>query len=257
MPLFDTHAHLDDDQLAPILADVLADAQTNGLAGITAIGTTVPTSRRCLELAKEHDMVFAAVGIHPNKCADASLEDWDQIKSLVGQPEVVAIGETGLDRHWDYCPFDIQETWFARHIELSFETQKPLVIHMRDCEADILRMLGQHKRDGKILGIMHSFAGSWKTAQACLDLGMYISFAGMVTFKKSNELREIAKRIPEDRILIETDSPYLSPHPHRSVRPNQPSMVQHTASCIAEVRGASAEQFGELTTNNARRLFGI
>ena len=128
---------------------------------------------------------------------------------------------------------------------------------MRDCEADILRMLGQHKRDGKILGIMHSFAGSWETARACLDLGMYISFAGMVTFKKSNELREIAKRIPEDRILIETDSPYLSPHPHRSVRPNQPSMVQHTANCIAEVRGASAEQFGELTTNNARRLFGI
>ena len=257
MPLFDTHAHLDDDQLTPMLADVLADAETNGLVGITAIGTTVASSRRCLELAKEHDLVTAAVGIHPNKCAQSTAADWDQIKSLAAEKQVVAIGETGLDRHWDFCPFEVQETWFARHIELSFEIEKPLVIHMRDCEPDILRMLDQGKRDGKINGIMHSFAGQWETAQACLDLGMYISFAGMVTFKKSDELREIASRIPEDRILIETDSPYLSPHPHRSVRPNQPSMVQHTASCIAEVRGISAEQFGELTTNNARRVFGV
>ena len=257
MPLFDTHAHLDDDQLFPILADILAAARNNGLAGITAIGTTLPTSRRCVELANEHDLVSAAVGIHPNRCADATVSQWDQIKSLAIQRQVVAIGETGLDRHWDYCPLDIQETWFARHIELSFETGKPLVIHMRDCESDILRMLDQHKRDGKINGIMHSFAGTWEMAQACMNLGMYISFAGMVTFKKSDELRKIAKRIPENRILIETDSPYLSPHPHRSVRPNQPSMVRHTANCIAEVRGISAKEFGELTTKNARQVFGL
>ena len=257
MPLFDTHAHLDDDQLTPILADVLADAKANGLVGITAIGTTVATSHRCLELAQEHPMVRAAVGIHPNQCAEATLDDWEQIKSLAIKKEVVAIGETGLDRHWDYCPFEIQETWFGRHIELSFELEKPLVIHMRDCEPDVLRLLDQHKRDGKIIGIMHSFAGQWETAQTCLDLGMYISFAGMVTFKKSDELRQIAKRIPADRILVETDSPYLSPHPHRSVRPNQPSMVQHTASCIAEARGVSAEEFGQLTTDNAHRVFGI
>ena len=257
MPLFDTHAHLDDDQLTPILAQVLSDAKAAQLVGITAIGTTVSTSHRCLELAKEHQSVYAAVGIHPNQCAESTPADWDQIKSLANEKQVVAIGETGLDRHWDYTPFETQEKWFARHIELSFKTGKPLVIHMRDCEPDVLRMLDQHKRDGQINGIMHSFAGEWETAQNCLEMGMYISFAGMVTFKKSNELREIAERIPEDRILVETDSPYLSPHPHRSVRPNQPSMVQHTASCIADVRGISVEQFGELTTNNARRVFGI
>ena len=257
MPLFDTHAHLDDEQLAPILSDVLSDAQAAGLVGITAIGTTVETSRQCLELAKTHELVFAAVGIHPNQCAESTPSDWEQIKSLASQPEVVAIGETGLDRHWDYCPFEIQQSWFATHIELSFDTEKPLVIHMRDCEPDILAMLQQHKRNGRINGIMHSFAGCWETAETCLKLGMYISFAGMVTFKKSDELREIAKRIPEDRILVETDSPYLSPHPHRSVRPNQPAMVQHTASCIAAARGIPEDDFGELTTANAHRVFGI
>ena len=153
MPLFDTHAHLDDEQLAPILSDVLSDAQAAGLVGITAIGTTVETSRQCLELAKTHELVFAAVGIHPNQCAESTPSDWEQIKSLASQPEVVAIGETGLDRHWDYCPFEIQQSWFATHIELSFETEKPLVIHMRDCEPDILAMLQQHKRNG--LSLIH------------------------------------------------------------------------------------------------------
>ncbi len=257
MPLFDTHAHLDDDQLTAKLPEVLTNAQDAGLVGITAIGTTVSTSQRCLELAKEHDFVFAAVGIHPNNCSQTNESDWDAIKSLAVEEEVVAIGETGLDRHWDYCPFDIQETWFAKHIELSFEVNKPLVIHMRDCEADILSALAQHQRNNRIIGIMHSFTGQWETAETCLNLDMYISFAGMVTFKKSEQLREIAKRIPADRILIETDSPYLSPHPHRSVRPNQPSMVQHTASCIAAERGMSEEEFGQLTTENAKRVFGI
>lgn len=257
MPLFDTHAHLDDEQLAPMLVDVLTDAQAAGLVGITAIGTTVETSQQCLELAKANEIVFAAVGIHPNRCSESTEADWEQIKALAIQPQVVAIGETGLDRHWDYCPFEIQQSWFARHIELSFETEKPLVIHMRDCEPDILEMLEKHKRDGRINGIMHSFAGCWETAETCLKLGMYISFAGMVTFKKSDGLREIAKQIPEDRILVETDSPYLSPHPHRSVRPNQPSMVQHTANCIAEARGIPSNEFGELTTANAQRVFGI
>lgn len=264
MPLFDTHAHLDDEQLAPMLDELLSNAKTSSLSAITAIGTTVQSSRTCLDLAKQYRgkqensvPVYASVGIHPNKCKDSTDEDWSTIQELASAEEVVAIGETGLDRYWDYCPIEIQEKWFARHIELSFESQKPLVIHMRNCESDILRMLNEHQRDGRIIGIMHSFAGCWETAQACLNLGMYISFAGMVTFKKSNELRHIASRIPDDKILVETDSPYLSPHPHRSVRPNQPAMVEHTARCIAEVRGMSFEAFGELTTANAKAVFRI
>lgn len=255
--LFDTHAHLEDEQLSPMLEEVLANAANANLVGITAIGTTVSTSRDCVELAQTYDQVFASVGIHPNQCQNATQQDWEQIVSLSAQNKVVAIGETGLDRHWDYCPIDVQEQWFAKHIELSFETKKPLVIHMRECEPDIVRMLRDHQRDGQVIGIMHSFAGAWETAEACLEMGMYISFAGMVTFKKSQELREIAARIPDDRILVETDSPYLSPHPHRGKRPNQPAMVEHTAACVAQVRGVSAEDFGELTTQNARRVFGI
>jgi TatD DNase family protein len=257
MPLFDTHAHLEDEQLSPLLDEVLTNASEAGLVGITAIGTTVSTSRQCVALADSHPMVYASVGIHPNQCQTASDQDWRQIVDLAGQSKVVAIGETGLDRHWDYCPIAVQETWFARHIELSFELQKPLVVHMRDCESDILQMLQAHQRDGQIIGIMHSFSGAWETAQTCLELGMYISFAGMVTFKKSEALRDIATRIPEDRILVETDSPYLTPHPHRGKRPNQPAMVRHTAQCIADVRGVSLEDFGEQTTINARRVFGI
>lgn len=255
--LFDSHAHLEDEQLLPILDQVLANAAAANLVGITAIGTTVSTSQDCVELAQKYDLVYASVGIHPNQCNDATQQDWEQVVRLSAQNKVVAIGETGLDRYWDYCPIDVQEQWFDRHIELSFETNKPLVIHMRDCEADIMRILHEHQRGGKVIGIMHSFAGSWETAEACLKLGMYISFAGMVTFKKSAELREIAARIPDDRILVETDSPYLTPHPHRGKRPNQPAMVEHTAACVAQVRGISAEKFGDLTTQNALRVFQI
>ena len=255
--LFDTHAHLEDEQLLPMLEQVLENASSAGLVGITAIGTTAVTSRKCAQLAKEYPQIHSAVGIHPNHCQDATELDWQEILNLSKQSEVVAIGETGLDRYWDYCPIEQQRIWFAKHIELSFETEKPLVIHMRECESDILAMLNEHQRNGKVIGIMHSFAGSWDTARQCLDLGMYISFAGMLTFKKSNELREVAARIPEDRILVETDSPYLTPHPHRSQRPNQPAMVCHTASCLADVRGVDLELISSITTANAKRVFNL
>ena len=257
MPLFDTHAHLEDEQLSPLLDEVLSNAIDAGVIGITAIGTTVASSRQCVALADSHTIVYASVGIHPNQCKSATDEDWRQVIDLAGKTKVVAIGETGLDRYWDYCPIEVQETWFARHIELAFDLKKPIVVHMRDCEPDILRMLQAHQRDGQIIGIMHSFSGAWETAKICLELGMYISFAGMVTFRKSEALREIASRIPEEQILVETDSPYLTPHPHRGKRPNQPAMVRHTAACIAEVRGVSIEEFAEQTTANARRVFAI
>jgi len=208
-------------------------------------------------LAHQHPDVWASVGIHPNDCKDSTAADWQRITKMAADERVVAIGETGLDRYWDDCPIEIQREWFARHIELSFETKKPLVIHMRDCEADILEMLHQHQRDNHIIGIMHSFAGSQETANQCLALGMYISFAGMVTFKKSDDLRSVAATIPSDRLLIETDSPYLSPHPKRGQRPNEPALVEHTARCLAEVRGVTSAELGEQTTENAKRVFGL
>ena len=257
MRFFDTHAHLDDEQLVSQLEGVIGQAESAGLVGITAIGTTVSSSHQCVQLTERFQMVFAAVGIHPNHCQDATSTDWAMIEDLSKQDEVVAIGETGLDRYWDFCPLQIQKEWFAKHISLSYKTGKPLVIHMRDCEADILEMLDDCRQNDRIIGIMHSFTGRWETAQQCLEWGMYISFAGMVTFKKSHELREIAARIPDDRLLVETDSPYLSPHPHRGQRPNQPALVRHTAQCLADVRGVSLDELGELTTKNAETVFNL
>ncbi|MEM7453907.1 MAG: TatD family hydrolase [Planctomycetota bacterium] len=256
-PLYDTHAHLDDPQLAANLDLIVSNARAAGLAGITAIGTTVESSLTCVEIAGRYDFVTAAVGIHPNQCSDAGEKDWARIVRLASDPSAVAIGETGLDRYWDYCPFDIQLEWFDRHIELSNETGKPLVVHMRECEADILSSLEKFAQNRPVNGIMHSFAGSQATADRCLEMGMHISFAGMVTFKKSGDLRAIAATIPDDRILVETDSPYLSPEPLRGKRPNEPARVEHTARCIADARGVSFEELAELTTANALRLFGL
>jgi TatD DNase family protein len=257
VPLFDTHAHLVSDQLKDLTNEVLASAKEAGLVGMTSIGTDLASSQSCVALAEKHDQIYAAVGVHPNDCHHASDSDWNAICQLAQKSRVVAIGETGLDRYWDTVPIELQREWFRRHIDLSFETEKPLVIHMRDCDQDVVDMLNQHQRDGQIIGILHSFAGQWETAQRALELGMYISFAGMVTFKKSAELREIAKQIPDDRILVETDAPYLSPHPHRGVRPNQPALVQHTAACLATERGMAIDQFGELVTANAKRIFRL
>lgn len=257
MNLFDTHAHLYDEQLVGRESEIIESARDAGVTLITAIGTDLLSSRKCVEIARRQSSVRASAGIHPNSCHAINDSQWTGIQELAADPLVVAIGETGLDCYWDDCPLSIQREWFVRHIELSFETGKPLVVHMRDSEQEILNVFQEHHRDGSIHGIMHSFTGSWETAKRCLDYGMYISFAGMVTFKNAGLLREIARKIPTDRILIETDSPYLTPHPHRGLRPNEPKMVIHTAQCLADIRGVSLTEFAALTTRNAQQVFGI
>jgi TatD DNase family protein len=255
--LFDTHCHLDDEQFSSDRDAVVARAIEAGLEHIVAVGTTAGTSAACVGLSEEYEVVLAAVGIQPNYVAEAAGGDWEVIESLVDRPTVVAIGETGLDRYWDQTPFALQRDYFDRHIRLSQKTGLPFIVHMRDCDSDVLEMLDEAHRRGPLRGVMHSFTGTQATASRCLELGLYISFAGMVTYKKSTELRAIAEGIPADRLLIETDAPYLSPHPHRGQRPNEPSLVAHTATCLAEARGESAESLAEQTTMNARRLFGL
>ena len=200
--------------------------------------------------------VYAAVGIQPNYCAQAAEGDWPRVLDLVGRPRVVAVGETGLDRHWDYTPFDVQQDYFDRHLRLSQQTGLPFIVHTRESDADVLAMLREARLRGPLTGVMHSFTGTSETAAECLELGLYISFAGMVTFKKSDALRGVAKAIPQDRILIETDSPYLSPHPLRGPR-NEPARLVHTAECLARERGVSLDEFAAQTTANARRLFRL
>lgn len=257
MRLFDTHCHLDDEQFDACRDEVVANATAAGVATIIAVGTTAPSSQVCLRLAETYQGVRAAVGIQPNYCAAAEPGDWQQVVDLAGEPRVAAIGETGLDRYWDFTPFDVQQDYFDRHLRLSQQHQLPFIVHMRDCDDDILMMLREARTRGPLQGVMHSFTGSPETARECLELGLYLSFAGMVTYKKSEALREIASHVPDDRILIETDAPYLSPHPKRGQRPNEPALLVHTATCLAEVRGVTREEFAAQTTANAERLFPL
>jgi TatD DNase family protein len=256
MSLIDTHAHLDSDDFDADRADVIERAKAAGVERMIAIAVTADSSAAVVRLAAENDAVYAAVGIHPNYTAEAKPEDWDRVVALVGQPRVVALGETGLDRFREHAPFALQQEYFDRHIRLSQERGLPFIVHMRQCEADVLEMLREARRRGPLSGVMHSFTGDAAMAAECVRLGMYISFAGMVTYKKSEALRAVAAAVPADRILVETDSPYLAPEPFRGKR-NEPANVVHTATCIAIARGQSLVDFAEQTTANARRLFGI
>jgi len=253
--LFDTHAHLADEHLAADLPGVIERARLAGVTKILAIGTTATDSRRCLELAQAHDGVWASAGIHPNNAGEAQLGDWDEIVRLADENKVVALGETGLDLYWKDVPLAVQHDYFDRHIRLSQATGLPLVIHLRETAGEILAMLREARQRGPLSGIMHSFTGTAAEAAEFLALGLHISFAGMVTFKKSDDLRAVAAGIPADRILVETDSPYLSPEPFRGKRPNEPARVVHTAECLAQVRGATREEIARQTTANAEALF--
>jgi len=255
MTLFDTHAHLDEDVFQDDRQAVVQRASQAGVTSIISVATTLASSRRCLEIAGSFDHIFPSVGIQPNYCAEAGENDWDQIVELAQSPQVVALGETGLDRHWDYTPFAMQQDYFDRHIRLSQDLQIPFIVHLRECGADIVTMLRDARLRGPLQGVMHSFTGDAALAEECLELGLYISFAGMVTFKKSDELRSVAAGIASDRLLLETDAPYLSPHPHRGQRPNEPALMIHTAACLAEARGISLEILAQQTTANASQLF--
>lgn len=254
---FDTHAHLDDEQFEGQLTSVVRRANDAGVREIVAVATTATSSRKCVRIAAENPGVFASVGIQPNYCAEAGPGDWDEVVRLASAPNVVALGETGLDRYWDYTPFEVQQDYFDRHIRLSQRTGLPFIVHMRDCGDDIRSMLENAAKHAPLAGVMHSFTGDIRLAEVCLELGLYVSFAGMVTFKKSVELREVAAKIPADRLLIETDAPYLSPHPKRGQRPNEPALLVHTAECLAEVRSVDLCTLAKQTTENARRLFRI
>jgi TatD DNase family protein len=255
LELFDTHAHLDDDQFADPAA-IVAKANAAGVGNILAVATTLASTEACLRYARQIPGVLASAGIHPNHTHDAQPGDWERVASLSREKEVVALGETGLDKHWDFAPFALQEDYFDRHLRLSQQLDKPFIVHVRECFPEVLAMLRAARQRGPIRGSMHSFTGDLDEMRECVDLGLHISFAGMVTFKKNDDLRAVAKAVPGERLLIETDSPYLSPHPHRGVRPNEPALVVHTAACLAEVRGVSLEELGKLTTANAKLLFG-
>ncbi|GAA4434248.1 TatD family hydrolase [Bremerella cremea] len=257
MEWFDTHAHLFEEAILSQIDDVLDRAAQADVKTIVAVGTTLEDSRTCIELAEKYPQIYASVGIHPNHSAEAQPGDREKVEELMSHPKVVAIGETGLDRYWDFAPFDLQREYLDWHVEKSRQYGKPLIIHMRECEQDIVDWLEASKADGPLNGILHSYTGDAKLAELGVDCGMHISFAGMLTFKSNQVLRDVAKTIPAERLLVETDCPYLSPEPCRKQRPNEPALVVHTGSCLAYERGLDPAEMAQQTTANAKKLFGI
>ena len=256
----DTHAHLNDETLSTKLGDVLQKAKASRVDRILCVAVDAKTSRDSLELGMassdgHRPRVYFSAGIHPNYAHQESPGDWDVVRSLLDDPRIVALGETGLDQYWDDCPFDIQQENFRRHFRASRETELPVIIHSRDCDEAMMHALRAEFSEGVLRGVMHSFTGGLEMAMACIDMGLYISFSGIVTYKKNGSLRDVAARLPLERIRLETDAPYLSPDPVRSTRPNEPALMIHTATAVAHARGIPLEQLAAATTENALRLF--
>lgn len=256
-PVIDTHAHLDEHAFEPDRDEVIERAIAAGVQSILTIGITAETSQNAVNLAGHPSgIIHAVVGIQPNYVSQMQADDWERILELATQPRVVAIGETGLDRYWDYAPIELQIDYFHKHIQLARELNLPFIVHCREAEDDVVELLRSEAAHGPLNGVMHSFCGSPETAQACLELGMHISFAGMLTFKKNDDLRQTASQIPLDRLLVETDAPYLAPMPKRGKR-NEPALVVHTLACLAECHNKSVDEMADITTANAQNLFGL
>jgi len=256
LDLIDTHAHLDEEAFAGDLKDVVSRASEAGVGTILTIGTTADSSRQAVAIADRFESVRAVVGIQPNYVAEASPGDWDVIVELADHSQVVGIGESGLDRYWDYAPIELQQDYFDRHIRLSRDVNRPFVVHCREAENDVVDQLRRAAREGPLSGVMHSFCGDTATMMACLELGLHISFAGMLTYRKNDDLRATAAQVPLERLLVETDAPYLAPVPRRGKR-NEPALVQHTCACLAEAHNMNAEEMAAIASANARRLFGL
>lgn len=255
----DTHAHLDQDDFDADRGEVIARARAAGVEAMVLPAVSAESANAAVRLAEEFDL-FAAVGIHPNYTAEAEPDEWDRIVALAEHPRVVAIGETGLDTYRDYAPIDLQQEYFERHLQLARGKGLPIIIHCRDAQDEMLPMLRTAASAGPIDGILHAFSGTADFAEECLSLGLHVSFASNVTYsnRKNDYLREIARSIPDDRLLIETDSPYLMPQSQRGRKKrNEPANVVETASFLAELRGVSLEQLAASTTTNARRLFKL
>ena len=251
---FDSHCHLDPMRFDGDTKDVLQRARAAGVSRLTVIGTRAADSEAAVQLSENEEGVFCAVGIHPNDVDDVEEAEWGRIQKLAESGKVSAVGETGLDWFRAVASKENQQLFFDRHIALAQATELPLVIHTRDSIRDVLDTLAKATQKKRLTGVLHAFTGTAEEANEAVELGFFIGFAGMVTFRSAAALREVAKTVPLDRLLVETDSPFLSPEPLRGRR-NEPSHVIHTARCLANIRGETIENLAATTTKNACLLF--
>jgi TatD DNase family protein len=254
MALIDSHCHLDFPDFASELDAVVARAQAAGLARIVTISTRVKRHAEVLAIAERFPDVYCSVGTHPHHAHEELDVAADELVARTRHPKVVAIGEAGLDHHYDLSPRDAQERGFRNHIAAARSTGLPLVIHSRDADEDMARVLEDEMGKGAFPAVLHCFTGGPELAWRAIALGLFISFTGILTFKKSDDLRAIAQALPADRILVETDAPYLAPGSHRGKR-NEPAYVVETARVLAQTRGVTSDEIARQTTDNFFRLF--
>ncbi len=252
--LIDSHCHLDFPELKSDLPALLSRAREAGVGLMVTISTKVGKFSDLKEIAEVHARVFCSIGTHPNNAAEEPDVSTEELIEIARHPKVVAIGEAGLDYHYDYAPPNVQERGFRAHIAAARETGLPLVIHAREADEDVARILEEETEKGAFPFVLHCFTSGPDLARRGLALGGYISFSGVVTFKKADALREIAESVPSDRILVETDAPYLAPEPFRG-KTNEPSYVAKTAARVASIRGVSFEELAQQTTDNFFSLF--
>src|SRR5512138_241324 len=258
MGLIDSHAHLDSEDYSSDLDGVISRARAAGLERVVCIGLWRAPGRfgNALDLAVwQPDFFSATVGVHPHECAQVPENDWRKLEDLSCDPRIVGVGETGLDFHYDHSPRPTQEVSFRRSLGIARNCEKPVIVHVREADDACLRIL---REEGvpSAGGVIHCFTGDAKAARAYLDLGLFISVAGVVTFKAAEAIRDAVKVVPPDRLLVETDCPFLAPVPHRGKR-NEPAFVVETAKKVAEVRGTTLEDVARTTTENVKRLFRI
>jgi len=252
--LIDSHAHLD---MADFDADrdlVIERARSGGVARIVTIGIDLASSMKTIEIAQEYEYVYAAVGYHPHNAKEADVRDLEKLRALASEAKVVAWGEIGLDFFRLHSPPELQIKAFERQLDMAFELELPVIIHDRDAHGDLLRILKSRKRQYQ--GVMHCFSGNYDLAMALIEMGFYISFPGTVTYKNALDIQGAASRIPLERLMVETDCPYLTPAPFRGKR-NEPLYVKHTAEKIAQLRELDFKQLEEATSANTTQLFGL
>jgi TatD DNase family protein len=252
--IIDTHAHLDFPDFKDDIDDVIKRAGEAGIEYIINVGTSIGTSVKSIALTEKYDHIYASVGIHPNAASNVSEDDWSRLEALAGQSKVVAIGETGLDYYRDRSKKEDQKRLFHQHMELAQKHNLPVIIHNREASDDCLEIV--RKYSGRVNGVIHCFAGSRDDAKAFLELGFHISFAGPVTFPKAGNLREALKAVPVEKLLLETDCPFLAPQPKRGKR-NEPSYLQYTIPVLAELYKLTVEDIKRITSLSAMNLFGI
>ncbi|MXQ10898.1 TatD family hydrolase [Microvirga makkahensis] len=252
--LVDSHCHLDFPDLQTRLPSILEAAQAAGVGRLVTISTHVARFETYRALAEAHDVVFFSIGTHPHNAAEEPDVPAKRLVELSAHPRCIAIGEAGLDYHYDKSPREVQRKVFRTHIEAARECGLPLVIHARNADEDMVEILSDEMRRGRFRAVLHCFSSGEKLAQVGVELGLYVSFSGILTFRNSDEIRRIAAVVPRDRLLVETDAPYLAPVPYRG-KTNEPAYVAHTAHVLAEVIGASDAEIARTTTDNFYRLF--